>query len=808
MSTCLALVLGLVFLAMGAGSVITAQQLGSPFGIVLLIGGGIIGAIGALALLSTVGDLLNLILKVIEKRTPWLWKGMERLGRGIEDFFKWLASPFKTNTKGLYLEKSRLYTIKVSAKNSWEPTRATQFISRLLQLSPNVGLQIIATQTAITWNLLILEDVSEDVIKQTIRSFYPEAEIDLQAVELPDEEGQKHHKVIFHASMNTNIFFAPFLYAEDIKEVDPLAVVVQSMSYLQPQEQVTFTVFVRDYAPKETYEQAKKTIHTRNWVGAVLLSARYRAVFIPEAKERFVSDLQKELQAKLRHPLFLCHVSIQLDTPYQERIQGFGGTAMQLSQFDKVGFGEFYFHRETHTPALSKYLAWLTKLSRNDREQRRKLTLTLDAREIAALWHVPNKNFAAPTIAWAKKTVPVSFAIAQNQAGAQLGINKHQGNETPVFIQDQDRTTHMIVIGKSGMGKSTLAHNLIHHDIRAGKGVAVLDPHGDLVRDVLSYSIPTHRLDDVIVLDFADFTHPPALNLLAVSEGEDAAGRDNASERLVSLFERVYGSMQGTPKVRDTFRAALGTLNYATEATVMDVRSLFAKPSVRRELLEKARADKNYFILDFWREYLEQTHREQQMMADPVTRRMRSLFGNRYLLPVLCHPSLLNFGSFIREKKIVLISLGVDERLVPKAERDFLGSLMVSMFEMAAMSFTRPHPFNLYIDEAQNFVSSALPKMFAEVRKRGMALTLFNQFLGQLAGDTLDSVMNNTGAIIGFQMGLDDARLLSKYMPVFEPEDLLTLNRHEAAVWMRSNGEVQPAFTLTTLPPQKKGEMS
>lgn len=204
-----------------------------------------------------------------------------------------------------------------------------------------------------------------------------------------------------------------------------------------------------------------------------------------------------------------------------------------------------------------------------------------------------------------------------------------------------------------------------------------------------------------------------------------------------------------------------------------------------------------------WDDYESQSPSVQSVLSRPIIHRMRHFYRYPTLYWMMCHPQTLDLTSFIADKRIILISLKVDERKVPPPEQQLLGAVLVSQLQMAAMaSGEKTTPFFLYIDEVQNFVTTSLDMVLAAARKCGLHLTMANQFLGQLKGTILESVIGNVGATVVFQIGLNDARLLAPYFqPEFTAENLVNLDLYNTAIKMRLGRETLPAFSLQTRPP-------
>lgn len=211
-------------------------------------------------------------------------------------------------------------------------------------------------------------------------------------------------------------------------------------------------------------------------------------------------------------------------------------------------------------------------------------------------------------------------------------------------------------------------------------------------------------------------------------------------------------------------------------------------------------------VREFWDfKYNRASLREKTQIAEPILYRLRTFYGNPYLYPALCHPQTIPYRRYMQENKIILISLEVDEDEVPLLERNLIGAFLMSRLQMAGMKDRKDAPYYIYVDEAQHFVTSSLDVLFSESRKKNLALITANQYLGQLGTQTLDAVVGNVGAVAVFKCGAFDKTTLQTYtQPEFSGQDLVNLDRFEAALKMQVDAQSQPAFTLRPDPPIKE----
>lgn len=723
--------------------------------------------------------------------------------------------PVLPRPDALDLSKARMYTITLPKSTDWQPDLAGRFMEHILHKVTRITFQIVAEPGQLSWRIVDLRrGLDPSVIQQAVNDFYPDAHVEVSPVSRQSPALPFYRYVMAFEQLWEPLL--PIAYVDMFTQGDPLVHLTHEMCALKPGERVTYTLFVADSA-SYIYDQVRELLTVeqpqnpfsllspQGWVEAGHTLTTSQAQLQPA----YDPDLEQKVTTKLTNLVYQCLLLIQIDAPTKERVQDLSRLESHLLQFKNFPYNALAWHeepwpesiryvdtpeREWATSTFGLLDGWLTNTSREWQSFR----LLLDTKELAALWHLPHKHFSAPAIAWAPKRVRLPQKMRGFREGVFLGANHCGGHIEPVCMPDEDRATHINILGMTGVGKSTLLHHLIHQDILNNQRVAVIDPHGQLVRDILQTSIPPTREDDVVVLDLANEAYPPPLNPMGGVHSRAAV------TRIISILDKIYGGWENAPRMANALSSALVTLRAEPNATVRDVARLFLDEAYRARLLA---ATDDEVAIEFWEHEFENfSEGQRQQIRDPVVYRMRTFYGNRDLYPVMCHPDTLDFARLIREGRIILVSLGMDEERIPERERNLLGAVLVSQLQMAAMGAASSEaPFYLYIDEVQNFVTSSLSEVFSEARKFGLSLVVANQYLKQLAGETLDALMGNVGAMIVFQCGLDDARALAPYMsPEFEAEDLLNLGKYQAVVKLRFQGVVQPAFSLTGREPLQK----
>jgi len=700
------------------------------------------------------------------------------------------------------------YVISVPQTVEWSAESATNLITQLLTAFPSLILRISADSTGQKWEVVEPENIAQPgVIQRIIQAQYPRSTVVTQASTSPFVGSPLYRAV--DAYKQVADFVAPLLYAEDIIKFDPLTAFAQTMGDLQPGDSIQYT-FVTSGISDEAYKEGERMITQSTIHPLQLLTAEGRGnalgkiLFGADRTQKFIPQDQRIFEEKLRQLLWRSCLIIQIDAPSEFRLRELAAQLdNHVRHFMKMPYNGLFpqieelrvqlvqsAEQDSQTSALCLALGWMKR----DNLLPLPPDLILEPREIAALWHLPHRGFSAPRMNWSKDAVDMSDAIARITEGISLGKGRYAGREAPVKLLPEDRVTHINIVGKTGTGKSTFMHNLIHADIARGEGVAVIDPHGSLVNDLLRSSIPPEREKDVVWLDLANTENPPPFNPLSNLNSYTGV------MRVINIIDRLYPDTRAAAQTSTFLRASLALLEKQPFPTMRDVGRIFYDDVYRERLLNETDDPETRDLWDF--QYTPATEGKRRQIADPVLNRIRVFYGNRYLYPVMCHPDNLDFRSLMRQNKIVLISLKVNGSIVPDQEQRLVGALLVSAMQIAGMEEQLKRPFYVYIDEVQDFVTTSLDEMLSEARKYGLSLTTAHQFLGQLEGKTLDAVMGNVGTSVMFACSPEDKNKLATYTkPYFTADQLTDLDRFQAVVKMQTQGQTQPAFSLSTLPP-------
>jgi hypothetical protein len=371
--------------------------------------------------------------------------------------------------------------------------------------------------------------------------------------------------------------------------------------------------------------------------------------------------------------------------------------------------------------------------------------------------------------------------------------------EKLVLLHPEDRAQHLYIVGKTGLGKSTLLRNLILQDLYAGRGVGLLDPHGDLAREVLD-AIPKGRTNEVLYFNPGDLAHPVGLNLLP------RVPRD--AEHLVvagilSAFRGIWGGSWG-PRLEYILGHALAALLDHGGLTILALPLLLTDDKFRDRITARVR---DPVVRAFWRdEYARYERRFRLEAIAPIQNKVGRLLANAPMRNILGQGKSRFDAGFLMDRGRIMIA-NLSKGVIGEDQSRLLGALLLSQFQWAAMQRSvDPEalrtPFYLYIDEFQSFATEALTSILAEARKYGLALILAHQYLDQLTDEIRQSVFGNIGNLIAFRVGLADARLLEDELAGdVKMGNLVSLGKHEIYARLLDQGRMREPFRGKTLPP-------
>jgi len=393
----------------------------------------------------------------------------------------------------------------------------------------------------------------------------------------------------------------------------------------------------------------------------------------------------------------------------------------------------------------------------------------LNILELATIYHLPNENLAKiKNISWGGQIAsepPENLPIAAGLTEAEKeNINffaktEFKNQVTNFGIKKPDRRRHVYIIGKTGTGKSTLIANMAINDIRNNKGVAVIDPHGDLCKILLDF-VPSHRINDVCYLDPADTKYPFRLNPLEVKHKEHA---ELVASGIVAIFHKLYSYSWG-PRLEYILRNTILTLVRRPSSTLVDVPKLLSDDKFRKKVVDKY-CDK--VLKNFWfKEYEKMSEKFRAEAISPILNKVGQFVTSPMIRGIIGHPhSTVDLEEFMDESKILICNFSQGK--LGEDNAALLGAMFIPRIQLEAMNRVRipeekRKDFYLYVDEFQNFATSSFIKILSEARKYRLNISVANQYIGQLSEEMQKAIFGNIGTLTSFLVGAQDANHLSR----------------------------------------------
>lgn len=432
----------------------------------------------------------------------------------------------------------------------------------------------------------------------------------------------------------------------------------------------------------------------------------------------------------------------------------------------------------------------------------------LNIEELATVFHLPNENLAKiKNISWGGKmageppeNLPVAAGLkAEEKKEINFFAKTEFKNKMVNFgIKRVDRRKHTYIIGKTGTGKSTLIANMIINDMRNREGVAVIDPHGDLCQILLDY-VPSYRLNDVCYLDPADTKHPFRLNPLEVKEKEHA---ELVASGIVAIFHKLYSYSWG-PRLEYILRNTIMTLVNRPGSTLVDVPKILADDSFRQKVVEKYCGP---VLKNFWlNEFNKMSAKLRSEAISPIMNKVGQFVTSPMIREIIGYPhSTIDLEEFMNQGKVLIANFS--QGRLGEDNAALLGAMFITKMQLAAMNRVKVaeekrRDFYLYVDEFQNFATTAFVKILSEARKYRLNISVANQYIGQLSEDIQKAIFGNIGTLTSFLVGAQDAGLLSReFGKEYEEEDLVKLGNFQIVIKLAIDNLTSTPFYALTLP--------
>lgn len=572
-----------------------------------------------------------------------------------------------------------------------------------------------------------------------------------------------------------------YLPIKNFKELttDPLSSITASIAKLGENETAAIQIII---TPAESVWQK---------AGADYLAGQKKAEADPEkAKFKMSPEDMQAIDAKVGKPGFLTTVRVVCVAPEMSiasaNLSNIKGAFSQFST-DQNGFTSksIRFKQGFMTDFIYRYQSMVGNNS------------ILNSEELATIWHLPNKTVETPHIHWlAAKMAPATGGIPTS--GLYLGRSIYRGQERPIFLSDEDRMRHMYVLGRTGTGKTEFLKSMIIQDMKEGRGLCFLEPHGDAIDELLEL-VPPERAEDVIVFDPADVDRPMGFNLLEVQSEEEM---HFVSSAIINLMYKLYDPHKTGiigPRFEHTVRNAILTASVIPGASFIEVVRIIQNSKYVQELLPKV---KDPIVKRFWTEQIAQTsdfHKSETL--DYIVSKFGRFITNKLMRNIIGQAkSSFSFRDVMDQKKILFLKLA--KGLLGEEDANFLGLVLVPKILSAALSRqdvdrSQRTPFYFYVDEFQNFATPDFAQILSEARKYALSLTVANQFVSQIEEEVKNAIFGNVGTMVVYRMGVADANVMApEFAPVFNESDMTNIPFNTAYVKTIVGGTPVPPFSM------------
>lgn len=465
-----------------------------------------------------------------------------------------------------------------------------------------------------------------------------------------------------------------------------------------------------------------------------------------------------------------------------------------FKQFTTAHLNSFV-HSSPTVPAQQIYNDYLKRKLESEPED------ILNIEELASVYHLPNVTVETPNIMWSrarKAEPPMDLPLAGTPGVNAFAHTDYRGKKIEFGIKKDDRRRHFYLLGKTGVGKSTVFKNMFVADVLAGHGACFIDPHGEAVDELLDF-IPPERIDDVIYFDPADVRYPIGFNLLEMS---DSSQRDLVADGVVEVFKKQFDSWG--PRLQYILTNTIATALEAQGTTILSVMRLLNDRNYRKFILKQV---KDPILYKFWEEEFAQMSQNSKLVSEavaPIQNKVGRFISSAVMRNIVGQvKSSFNLRDVMDSGKILLVNLAQGK--LGEESSALLGGMLITRLQSTAMErvdtpIDQRRDFYLYVDEFQNFATDSFAKILSEARKFKLNLTMTNQYIDQIPLTVRQAIFGNVGTLASFVVSQSDASILAnEFAPIFSAEDLVSLEAHSMYVKLCINGMTSKPFSAKSL---------
>ncbi|KKP33219.1 MAG: hypothetical protein UR22_C0001G0032 [Parcubacteria group bacterium GW2011_GWC2_32_10] len=691
---------------------------------------------------------------------------------------------------------------------------------KIFQEAPSVAFEI-ASQiggTDISFYVAVPKYL-ESAFEKYVQGVYPNAVVDKIPQDYTIFEPQGETAGAF-LQLRENPFFPISTY--QTLEKDPLATITNNLSKIGVNEGAAVQVVIRPLNSGEFRKTGEKVLakirEGKNIKTAIAqVSSGLVGEIINDISKNPVKDKEQEMykdkeqgfdqkaydaiQSKIQKQPFETNIRVLASAQTQ-------GRAIEILQHLTSSFSQFSLSAINSLEPKEVYKKELKKLiydfSFRNFNIKQKTILNLE--ELASIYHFPTHFIETPYIKAAKSGEAAPPSDLPDRGDLLVGEADFRNEKKKIYFNREDRQRHFYYIGQTGTGKSWFMQSLIKQDIQNGEGVAVLDPHGELIDDILKF-IPKERIDDVVIFEPFDLERPCGLNMLEYDSPEQ---KDFAVQEMIAIFMKLFPPEIIGPMFEHYMRNAMLALmaDKDNPGTLVEIPKMFTDPEFLKDRLQKVT---DPVVKSFWlKEWAQTTGSTRSDMLGYVVSKLGKFIENEMMRNIMGQShSGFNLADVMNGKKIFLANLS--KGLTGEINSQLLGMILVSKMQMAAMKRasiekSQRKDFYLYIDEFQNFTTNSIASILSEARKYKLCLTLAHQYMPQLTDEIRDAVLGNVGQMGALRIGAEDAERMEKqFEPGFSRFDMVNLDNFYMILKVLINGKISTPFKMRILTDSDKG---
>lgn len=694
------------------------------------------------------------------------------------------------------------------------------FKDRILGFSTRFSLEIVSTKNQGIRYLVRTSPKHVNTFKRSLLSYLPHMKVNPVNEYLPKDANSlsKYFSKVIEFQLSKHYAFSLKRQSE-LEKHDPIAYITGMMTKLFPGELISLQVVLTPAKNKESKKIAKLISANGDVVKylrtpGILKWLLYNNYSVPHTKSQSEMDAVSLIDSKINQPLF--ETSIRLLMVFNEkhdlseREQGFKSS---LSTFSLNGYQSLVSKKYLVIDRVKKFLYYSFK--------KRLPSFTgssiMSISEISGIYHFPftSSTNTENLVKSHSKTLPAPLSLKKgNKLDVVFGKNNYGGTNTDIGLTEEERETHMYIIGRTGSGKTTMMFSMAKHDIEQGRGMCFLDPHGDAADDLISI-IPEKRLNDLVFINPIDLKYPIGINILELTPGldEDEAEleKEVVAEGVISLFRKVFSKEEFTNahRIEYVLRNAIYTSFTVEDRTIFTVYDLLNNPPFQKQVLAKLK-DEN--LKNFWKfEFGRAGDYQVVKMVGGVTAKIGRFLFSPTAKRILEQPrSTINFSELMDSGKIIICNLS-QGKLGEDTSR-LLGVTIMTKIQQASLKRSyipenKRKPFYLYVDEFQNYATHSFTKMLSEGRKYKLRVTIAEQSTSQQDDrNIVNVVLANVTTVVCFRSAnyIDEELMLNQFAPYVDRGEISNLPKYNFYIKVSAVEPEEPFSGETIYTPLKK----